>query len=245
MSDRYEIYYTLESGWTSSELEALIERLRDRERLTHPLAPGASTQSDETAPSDPVDRYVAELASETGYVGISLDAPGLDCSLIYTEAESGAFDFPHFNVSVQDHHFFRLDGEDDRDAVERIDTLYTFLAAFYDDLVALGRTPLSVHGLEPIEYDKAVDPDHGNGITAERIRSGELPGIYWCQILPPRLVERIGADELLSVPAFRSERLSDGAVLLVVTHAMNTETLPPENHAPNVVSERLGLEWRL
>jgi len=245
MSDRYEIYFAFESPWSSDDLGRLVQRLSDHDRLTHPVEDQPAADSDQTPRSDPVDQYVSELLSESRYVGISLDAPGLACSLIYTDAETGPLDLPQLNLSVQDHHFFRQDGEDDQAAVERIDALYTFLADFYERLVDLGRTPLYVYGLEPIEYEKATDPEHVNGITAERLRSGEIPGIYWCQIFPPRFVNQFDADELCSIPAFRSEQLSDGAVLLVVTHAMNTEALPPEEHAPNVVSERLGVDWEL
>ncbi|QLH80478.1 hypothetical protein [Halosimplex pelagicum] len=245
MSDRYEIYFAFESPWSSSDLQGLVERLSGREQLTHPVDSQTTTESDQTPHSDPTDRYVSELASDSGYIGISLGAPGLACSLIYTDSENGPLDLPQLNISVQDHHFFPQEGETDQDAIERIDTLYTFLADLYEVLVALDRAPVYVYGLQPIEYDKATNPDHVNGITAEQLRSGEILGIYWCQIFPPRLVEQLGAEQLLSVPAFRSEQLSDGGILLVVTHAMNTQALPPEDHAPNVVSEKLGIDWEL
>lgn len=216
MSDRYQVSLAFE-GELSSDLRAdLFAWLKDR-----------CQRVDGSSPMRNVE--------------VSLDGPGLSCGIQYDATGRTATSLPQLTCTVGDHHFFPREGESDREAVDRIDTLYTFVREIYEACVERDATPLYVYGVSPVEFDRATDPDHPNGITGERLLSAELPGIWWCQVLPPRMARRYCPDDLQSIPAFRVERVSDGGVLLVVYHAVTVEGA--REHSPKTVAEELGVDW--
>lgn len=215
MSDRYEVHFTFEDELSSELRGHLVEWMEQ------------TYQHVDGSPS------VRNLE-------VSLDAPGLSCHIQYDGVDEAAVDLPELRCTVEDHHFYPRADESDEEAIDRIGSLYTFLRALYEACAERGATPLYVYGPSPVEVDRATDPNHPNRITRERILAGELPGIWWCQVLPPRLAGQFESDDLLSVPAFRVEELPDGGAFIVVHHAVTTEGT--RDHSPKTVAEHLGVD---
>lgn len=102
------------------------------------------------------------------------------------------------------------------EAAARIDEVYDLLADLYEFFIGIGRSPLYVYGLTGEDERRIDDSGYSVSLDADAIEGDELPGIYWCQIIPPAIVDTVGEEQLLSAPGHRVERLSDGAVMLVL-----------------------------
>lgn len=186
-----------------------------------------------------VTAYLKQLQIELGSLRVEFDTMWF--SLMLEPGSDSTGGLPALEVYIQDHVFFPLEEESDEAAVERMQRLFSFLGVLYEQLLGVGHEPLYVLGLRPSDRGAAIEPGHVRHVSREELLNDEIPGIYWFQILPPRGVEQTGDDQLLSAPVFRTERLSAGAVLVVVDRGVHISGA--FQHGIVEVSEYLEIPW--
>lgn len=54
-------------------------------------------------------------------------------------------------------------------------------------------------------------------LMKEYLKNSTIKNIFWFNIFPPKLVEKIGREKLLSAPAWLIEELADGGIMLILT----------------------------
>ncbi|WP_152419103.1 hypothetical protein [Natrinema gari] len=230
--DSYLVYYTFEKSWSSEELEQLFSHLD----ATYSVQLG-SKGLDQPESHD-IDEYIGEIKGDLGYFRI--DHGGNLFSMMFNDKMEPAVGLPNIMIRIQDHMVHRLENESEDEAVSRFNEVYSFLADFYEKLVEISCEPVYVYGLNFGECDSVGDPDHTRHISRDQLLAGEMPGIYWFQIVPPEIVKRMGVDQFLSAPAYRVEQLADAAVFLAVDQGINDGLF---EHSTKDVSEYFGLEW--
>ena len=218
MSDANKVFFCLDEAWTEKSLEELVAFLGREYAVA--LPPGfefvetVRSASETTQPSHHVDELIDGFGSLSIEVG-----DGIDCALqhdVPSEENTAALDYPNILLSVPRSHLRAGPDEDESAAADRIDGLYDFFAGLYAFLREAGRKPRYVYGLTGEDERRIATPEYAVTLNRDRIENDELPGVYWFQIVPPAIVVSVGEETLLSAPAYRVERLSDGSVLLVL-----------------------------
>lgn len=124
-------------------------------------------------------------------------------------------DLPHLAVDLREQ-YFAPGRADEEDVPEYVGDFADFVARCYQQARAVGHQPLYVLGADPNQLSALFgEKPEPVATSREGILEGDLEQLYWLQVFPPRMVERVRRDALLSAPAWRVEELSDGAVLLV------------------------------
>lgn len=241
MTDRYEVYYLFDDDWIESDIRDLVQHLDGDYDLSVPdeSAMPDTKEHDETTEAD----IRRTLNSDTGYLEVSLPGRGLSSSLRFNTDSMAVPDLPHLKLTLRDVHFYPRDDESDADAVERTDEVYSFIADLYQYFLNTDRVPLYVYGLAPVEIEKAADPNHRLHVDLESVRDATVPGLYWCQILSAAMVADLGADRVLSAPAYRTERFEDGAILLVARHGVTTDGEPEFSESEIADHLDIPYEW--
>lgn len=226
MSDAYSVYYSFGTEPTKETLGQVLERLEE-EYLVGPDAV-ADTQSLVELLTDPLESL------RIGYDDVAV-------SLLIDSEPDPVDGCPSVTARIQDHVFDVFTEESDEAAIERVGRLYTLLGDIYEAFVAVDLTPLYVPGFAPSEPGAAADPANARYFDRSEIEANQLPGVYWFQIVPPAVADAFGREALLNVPCFRSETLSDGAVLLAVNRGVRTDD--PFQYGTEGVSDALGVPW--
>lgn len=223
MGDRHRIFYIFDQSWQEGDLKALVEFLNHEYEIEAPV----KNACDSVRTADKIENsrhYVEELTDGTGYLIVGLPN-GPDCSLQYNVKHDSpaVLGPPNLYLSIPDHRFFSVPtGEKEADAVAAIDEVYTLLADLYEHFVNSGRPPVYVYGLMGEDERRIASQEYDITVSEDRIKNDRMPSVFWCQILPPAVVENVGEQTLLSAPVHRVERLADGAVLLVL-HGFPTD----------------------
>lgn len=226
MSDTYSVYYSFGGEPTRETLAHVLERL-EQEYLVGPEAV-IDSQSVVELVTDPLESL------QVGFDDIAVS--------LLIESEPDPVDgCPSIIARIQDHVFDVFAEESDKEAIERVDRLYTLLGDIYEGFVVAGVTPLYVPGFAPTETGAAADPDNARYFDRTEVEANELPGIYWFQIVPPAIADAFGRRRFLDAPCFRSEALADGAVLLAVNQGVRTDD--PFEYGTESVSTALGVPW--
>lgn len=80
-------------------------------------------------------------------------------------------------------------------------------------------------------------------LVKEDLKRGTIKNLFWFNIFPPKLVEKIGKEKLLSAPGWLVEELADGGIMLVLTrHPFFTYTLHEHKEKKAEVEKYLGLK---
>lgn len=239
MGDRFRTFFVFERPWEDGALEDFVGFLSDEFTVTVPpgfeYGESVRAESEITSPS----HYVEELTSGYGSIDVELDR-GIRTGLLLTrdpEQSAVALDYPGFHFSISDNQFFRQANETDEEAAERIDELYELFTAVYQYCTDRDRTPLYVYGLSGEDQRRIGHPDYDVDVSGDRIKDRKMPGVYWCQIVPPAIVEAVGKDTLLAVPVYRVEELDDGGILIVLHH------YPVEETEEKEVADYLGVPY--
>ena len=157
-------------------------------------------------------RSCGELTIRIGY---NMDERHIPPAPVYTIGVNAAAFLPD-----EENELFETDVED------RITNIIDLVIQSY-----LRLQPLYVYGY-------GATPDYGYVSVPDRdaIENGDLPELYWLAVYSPALVSQIGRDRLLSAPAWRTERLDDGAVLIVV---YQNPRIPGDQYLPGEVETHI------
>lgn len=241
MGDRHKTYFVFERPWGEEDLEEFVRFLNDRYTVSLPTGfedvESVRPKSEITQPI----HYVDELMSGYGSIDLLLDG-GITCTLFLNrnpEQSAVAVDYPGLFITIPDRYFYKLDDESDAEAVDRIDELYELFTDIYEYLVSSDRPPFYVYGLTGEDERRIAHPDYTVDISRNKIENREMPGVYWCQIIPPDIVAKVGEDTLLSTSVYKTERLNDGAVLLV----LHQYPYPINDVQEEEVAEHLGVPY--
>lgn len=222
MTERYNVNFVFEEGFDRSRTEETVQFLDSTAEILHP------EEGD-------VDTYVDRLDNDGRPILVEYRGTQFRFRI---DNDHELLDLPVAALSIGEQFVLPRDGESDGEAVERMDAFHAFLGELYGQFVDSGFDPLYVYGLDFAESEFARDPDHVNHVSRERILDREVPGIYWFQIFPPDVVERLGEDRTRTCPAFRLEELSDGAVLLVGYQGV---IVPEHDEYRDSAAEHLGI----
>ncbi|ELZ28103.1 hypothetical protein C475_04840 [Halosimplex carlsbadense 2-9-1] len=162
----------------------------------------------EAGTADEVDP--AELLDNS----ITFDLGGVEYHLSLDSATLPQFDgVPAMEIQVYGTHFQeRYAGSPD--AREHTERLINLLRDTYLSLRDHGHEIRCVHAFGPSDVASLLD---GRVTVPDAQVSGNaFDAVYWLHILPPYLVEIVGADRLHEAPAWLVEKLADGSVMLVV-----------------------------
>jgi len=87
-------------------------------------------------------------------------------------------------------------------------------------------------------YGYGATPDYSyvSIPTRETIARCEVPDLYWLAVFPPKMVDVIGRERLLSAPAWKTDLLENGAVLIVV---YQNPRIPGDEYLPTEVEAHL------
>lgn len=226
MSDAYSVYYCFGAEPTSETLARVLERLGKK----YLVGPEAVTDS---------QSLVELMADSLESLRVGFDDVAVS---LLIETEPAPVDrCPSVLARIQDHVFDGSADENDPEAIERGNRLYTLLGDIYVAFVVAGVTPLYAPGFAPTEAGAAADSENARHFDRAEIEMNELPGIYWFQIVPPAIADAFGRQALLDAPCFRSEALSDGAILLAVNRGVRTDA--PFQYGTEGVSAALGIAW--
>lgn len=190
-------YFVLDGGVSAVLVSDTFEFIGERAEI---VAPSATTEDVES------NRL---LDAE-----ITFDLHGVEYHLSFDSPALPHFDdVPTIEVQVYGTHFQeRYAGAPD--AREHTDRLIDLLRDTYLWLHDRGHEIRCVHAFGPSDVASLLD----GGVTVPETQvTGEtFDAVYWLHVLPPHLVERVGADRLHETPAWLVEGLADGSVLLVV-----------------------------
>lgn len=248
MGQSLTVTVVFERAPTRAELTAFVEYCRDACRLpTHMtdfenrLDPDGH---DDAAIADALlttDRPRHRLDIGAGDIAGSLwfqpkrfderDAP---------EELEGARKLPSATFSIQDVYFYPDSDEPDRAVVERTEDFVTFVERLYEGFAAYGPQPAYVYCPLPGTRELLPNPESGITVSKAAVTDGVPSTVFWLQLYPPSMVERVGRERLLSAPAWHTEQLADGAVIVVVweTPSLYTDI----EHSVEAVAEHVGLE---
>lgn len=163
--------------------------------------------------NDEVDRQEATLSEAVDQI---LDAGGGWVTLYYHELKfsvgmwsprSNRDDEPTLSLRVWSSQFEVYEDESDADVRARVSSVVDIVREVTECL-----EPIYAYGGGPF-------PDEPADVAANvrRARAGKLPEIFWLNVLPPAVVERVGSDRVRTAPAWKVMELQSGHVLLVVT----------------------------
>lgn len=225
MGDSSRLFYTFEEPWTETRLRELVAFLNREYTVESP------------AVDDGTDLVGRLRAGRSLMVSVTTAIePSLRCD-IDPEGSPVVWDCPDLALQLPDSRFLTRPDEQSG----QIDAFYDFLADLYEQFVSSGRSVLYVYGLMGWDEHRIATPEVDVALDRERLHAGALPGVVWCQIVPPETVDSVGKDRLLSAPVHRAEQLADGAVFLVLHDFPGTDGIvetPP-------VAEHLGVPYSL
>lgn len=239
MSDASKVFYWLLDSWSDSDLEGVVDFFDTEYGIG---LPAGFEHAETVRPASAVTRpshYVDELRSGFGSIDIELPS-GMNCGLLCdvpTAEDATAPDGPNLLVTVPEVHLRVTNGEEDAVVSDRVDELYDFLVAFYQFLCDSGHDPRYVYGLTGEDERRVADPDYSLALDLDRVERDQLPGVYWCQIVPPHIVAAVGVETLLTAPMYTAERLSDGSVFLAL------HGYPDEIADEQAVADHLGVPY--
>lgn len=120
-------------------------------------------------------------------------------------------------------------GREHYDLDEQIEDLLELVKFVYSEL---RDRVLIVSGLSAPHGEQIVLEGMPPPVTEESLARNEIEYTSWLTIFPLAFVETYGKETLLSAPAWHSEELDDGAVLLVAykNPAKEGETKPIDEH---------------
>lgn len=230
MGEPISVHFVFERPPTPSALAAVVTRWRESCRLFG--AEFASTID----PDERGDGGIAEaLLTEGQPYKIRLGYGDVHGALWFEsngigEADGpgeheGARTLPHATFRIQDSHFYPDTDEDEAAVVERSEDLVSLVTRIYGGLAAHGMGPAYVYGALPGTEGALRDPASDVTVSAAEVTRGVPSEVFWLQIYPPRMVERLGERRLLSAPGWHTARLADGGVMVVVyeTPSMYTD----------------------
>lgn len=185
---------------------------------------GSEFVEDRTADLDEVKRMFDEYGNGVVY----LSCGELTIRVAYNMDESHVPSSPVYTIGVnavaflpdEENEIFETDVED------RITNVIDLVKESY-----LRLQPVYVYG-----YGATPDYSYVSASVREAIENGDLPELYWLAVFPPALVSHIGRDRLLSAPAWKTELLEDGAVIVVV---YQNPRIPGDQYHPGEVENHL------
>lgn len=223
MSNNVDMYVLFPSPVTDGTTADVIRFCRNR---AHP----------DTDTSNP-GAVAHELETDATRIGFTYE--DIQFTLRVNPATDTVPDVPRILLRIDELYFRPREGlNTTADVIDHSSQLTELAVELYEYLVACGRTPAYVWGLGPGDVEVLTTPGSPEEITAASIRDGRVTFIAWSQILPPDVVANLGREALLRAPAFRTEQLSDGGVLLVVD---TSPTMIESNYEPEAVASHLSI----
>lgn len=146
-------------------------------------------------------------------------------------------DMPTLALRVDDVYFRYNELNEKDDILAHSGQLVEFVAGLYEHLVDEARRPHYVYGFGPADVEVLTDPNLDESISKDGVLDHRLEFVGWLQILPPAMLSDADEDAVLSTPAWRVERLSDGG-LLVVTE--RTPTMIEANYHLHKIEAHLS-----
>lgn len=152
-------------------------------------------------------------------------------------------DLPHLAVDLREQYF--APGRADEEAVpEYIGDFGDFVVRCYERARDVGHQPMYVLGADPNQLSALFGEKSGTVDTSRTgILAGTIEQLYWLQILPPRMVEDLGLETVLSAPSWRSDELDDGAALLVAYVNPHSPDFERKEDLEEHVGARLRTYW--
>lgn len=196
MSDAVEVYFAIEDGVTVDAVTDVLAYCEEKDPTGGDVGEGNYEEVAEGLVRDE-DRQRFRYAL-------------FDYALAGQPGVAGIYDAPLL-VSV-DEVYFRSHKNDygKQDILSAAEELYDLVGGIYEHLVDCGHRVRWVVGLGPGEVMTASQT--GTQFSVDRFKEKALEEFYWLQILPPEVVDDIGRDTVLSMPAWRVRELSNGAV---------------------------------
>lgn len=147
---------------------------------------------------------------------------------------------PALSLRLDDIYFRPRQGVNtEEDVLAHSAQLADLVVGLYEHLAREGHPPKFVCGLGPGDVEVLGNPAFPEELTEVGVLADRYEFVSWLQILPPAMADTFDEDRLLSAPASRVERLTDGAVLLVVD---TSPTMIESAYDPDAVAEHLGIE---
>lgn len=147
---------------------------------------------------------------------------------------------PHARFRMQDVYFYPDTDEDETAVVERHRDLVALVTHVYEGFAVHGPQPIYVYGPHPATEQQLWGDDSDMTLPISAVTEGVPPEVFWLQIYPPKMVEKLGEQTLLSAPAWHTERLDDGSVLVAVYETPSLYT--NGGYAIEPVAEHIGIE---
>lgn len=179
-------------------------------------------------------RELDRLFSTYGYGSLELWYGDLDL-LLFLDADDGCGEDhypegPHVLAAVDPVYFGKDPDFFDVPLAGRVELLLDFWTELYDRLDLR-----YVYGYPPgLDYHQYITPPR-----REALADGVLEQVYWLNVLPPHVVERLGRDAVLDAPAWLVEPLDDGAVRIATAEGPPYKT--DAGASPDAVAEHLGI----
>lgn len=178
----------------------VYEQLYELDGMTSSLSPAELDEWLATSPD-------AEVIQTIRYRSVHL-------AVTFRDTTPGVPDLPRLTFDIEGLEFDHSSLSRD-ETRRRIDDLADFLVRCYGRSCAVGHPPQYIFGASPTHVAKLRQDSGFLRTTIEGVRAGELEELYWLQLLPPQMAERVGRNRLASAPAPRVDKLDDGAVLLM------------------------------
>lgn len=107
----------------------------------------------------------------------------------------------------------RIDTDELRlsDRTDRVAAVCNLVVDIYN---VLDSRPTYVYGLDPA-HAEAVGSFFGIPAEATALAADRISDVSWLMLFPPDLVESYGREFLLNAPAWRTDELDDGSILVV------------------------------
>jgi hypothetical protein len=119
-----------------------------------------------------------------------------------------------------------------------VEELLDGVKAVYD---SLGIRPDYVYGLDPNQATMVETGRFGPPVSDSDFDEGDIQYASWLMLFPPAMVEEYGRQFLLDAPAWRTEELDGGAVLVVATDHPEPPDPTPLLEALERLHDYLGL----
>lgn len=79
-------------------------------------------------------------------------------------------------------------------------------------------------------------------LMKDDLQRGTIKNLFWFNIFPPKLVEKLGREKLLSAPCWMVEELADGGIMLILTqHPFFSDVRNEHKKKKEEVEKYLGL----
>lgn len=141
-------------------------------------------------------------------------------------------DLPHVEIRYEPQPFYDAGSPSDPAAQEAARDIVDLVRLAYS---ATSEPPRFVYGVTDL-HKELLGNDLPLPVTAESLAANEIEYATWLMVFPPAMVETYGRDQLLSAPAWHTEELDDGAVLIVSTAA------PIGDGETEAIDEHLGID---